>query len=144
LTTSAAPEPVAVSPEPLTPPVVHHILVVEDHPTNAMLVQDILRHWGYEVHHVEDGLEALAWLVSHSVDLVLLAIPPPGLDGFKVAHRLRHHPQLKHIAIIATTRRAMVADRDRCLKAGMQGYISKPIYYEELAALLTQYTQGEL
>ncbi|HEY9805289.1 MAG TPA: response regulator, partial [Candidatus Obscuribacterales bacterium] len=139
-----APEPVVVPPEPLTPPAVHHILVVEDHPTNAMLVQDILRHWGYEVHHVEDGLEALAWLVSHSIDLVLLDIHLPGLDGFEVAHRMRNHPQLKHIPIIATTALAMVGDRDRCLKAGMQGYISKPIDYEELAALLTQYTQGEL
>ncbi|HEY9860593.1 MAG TPA: PAS domain S-box protein [Candidatus Obscuribacterales bacterium] len=122
-------------------PAIRRILVVEDHPTNAMLVQDILQHWGYDVSHVADGLEALSWLVSYPIDLVLLDIHLPGLDGFEVTRRLRAHPDLKHIPVIATTAMAMVGDRDRCLAAGMQGYISKPIDYEELAALLTQYTK---
>jgi CheY-like chemotaxis protein len=144
-TTTTAPQAVVVDSDPLAPSsTIRRILLVEDHPTNAMLVQDVLQHWGYDVQHVTDGLEALSWLISYPVDLVLLDIHLPGLDGFEVARRLRAHPDLKHIPIIATTAMAMVGDRDRCLSAGMQGYISKPIDYKDLAALLTQYTKDEV
>lgn len=142
-TATTAPVAVIDSESLTVSPAVRRILLVEDHPTNAMLMQDILQHWGYHVHHVTDGLEAIAWLVNHPVDLVLLDIHLPGLDGFEVTRRVRAHPSLHHIPIIATTALAMVGDRDRCLAAGMQGYISKPIDYEELADLLAQYTQDE-
>lgn len=124
----------------ITSPPVSRILIVEDHPLNAMLLQDILQHWGYEVHHAVDGGQAIAWLQSHVVDVILLDIHLPDVDGFEVSRRLREQPKWQQIPIIATTALAMVGDRDRCLAAGMQDYISKPLNYEELAELLSKYT----
>ncbi len=116
------------------------ILVVEDNTQNSMLLEDLLQHWGYEVHCALDGQEALDWLGSNSADLILLDIQLPGLDGFEVLRRIRIDPVWCQIPVIATTALAMVGDRDRCLAAGMQDYISKPIDYDVLAELLTKYT----
>ena len=116
------------------------VLVVEDNSPNALLLQDLLQHWGYEVHCARDGMQALDWLQAHSADLVLLDIQLPNIDGFEVTRQIRSNPNLCEIPVVATTALAMVGDRDRCLDAGMQDYISKPIDHEILAEKLTQYT----
>lgn len=129
---SASPVPVANQ--------LSHILIVEDHPSNAILLKDVLQHWGYEVHHAVDGWQALDWLKAHAVDLIFLDIQLPGLSGFEVAERIQANPDWRNIPMIATTALAMTGDRDRCLAAGLQDYISKPINYEKLAAVLLKYT----
>ena len=117
------------------------VLVVEDNSQNSMLLKDLLQHWGYEVHCAVDGCQALAWLGCHSTDLILLDIQLPGLDGFEIIRRIRANPVWCKIPVVATTALAMVGDRDRCLAAGMQDYISKPIDYDILAEILTKYTR---
>jgi|GEM_PF-817027 len=117
------------------------VLVVEDNSQNSMLLKDLLQHWGYEVYCAVDGCQALAWLGSHSADLILLDIQLPGLDGFEIIRRIRANPVWCKIPVVATTALAMVGDRDRCLAAGMQDYISKPIDYDILATILAKYTR---
>lgn len=116
------------------------ILVVEDHPVNAMLLQDVLKHWGYEVYHAIDGQQAIAHLTEHSVDIILLDIQLPGVDGFEIARQIKASAAWQEIPIIAITALAMPGDRDRCLAAGLQDYVSKPVNYEELATVLKKHT----
>lgn len=118
----------------------NQVLIVEDHPVNAMLLQDILQHWGYETHRVEDGIQALSWLESHHPDSILMDIHLPGLDGLEVTRRIKANPAWRHIPVIATTALVMAGDRDRCLAAGMQDYLSKPLNHEKLVAVLARYT----
>lgn len=120
------------------------LLLVEDNALNAMLMQDILRHWNYEVYHVEDGQQAIAWLEASQPNVILLDIQLPGMDGFEVARQIRANPSWQKIPIIAITALAMAGDRERCLAAGLQDYLSKPLNYDELAAILNQYTRNPL
>lgn len=136
--TDSVTSPAVAPPAPLSSQV-GSILLIEDNPLNATLLQDILSHWGYEVYHAIDGWQALELLKTQAIDLILLDIQLPEMDGFEVANRVRANANWQAIPIIATTALAMAGDRDRCLAAGLQDYISKPINYEELASLLKQY-----
>lgn len=115
------------------------ILIVEDDPSNATFLQDAIQHWGYRTYHASEGLEALAWLTSHSPDLILMDVNLPDLDGLTVTRQLKLNPYRMHIPIVAMTALVMVGDRERCLAAGMQDYISKPINSDRLAAILERY-----
>jgi PAS domain S-box-containing protein len=115
------------------------VLLVEDHPVNAMLMQDVLKHWGYDVYHTANGQAALTWLAMNSVDIILLDIQLPEVDGFEIARRIKANPDWQTIPIVAITALAMAGDRDRCLAAGLQDYISKPLNYEELATVLKKH-----
>lgn len=115
------------------------ILIVEDDPSNATFLQDAIQHWGYRTYHASGGLEALAWLTSHSPDLILMDVNLPDLDGLTVTRQLKLNPYRMHIPIVAMTALVMVGDRERCLAAGMQDYISKPINSDRLAAILERY-----
>jgi PAS domain S-box-containing protein len=115
------------------------ILIVEDDPSNATFLQDAIQHWGYRIYHTSGGLEALAWLTSHSPDLILMDVNLPDLDGLTVTRQLKLNPYRMHIPIVAMTALVMVGDRERCLAAGMQDYISKPINSDRLAAILERY-----
>jgi len=115
------------------------LLLVEDHQYNAMLLKDILEHWGYEVQCVTDGYRALQWLGEHHPDLILMDIHLPGINGMDLARRIKTNPQWKGIPIVAMTAMAMVGDRERCLQAGMEDYLSKPVDCDRLAAVLTRY-----
>ncbi|MEM6716770.1 MAG: ATP-binding protein, partial [Cyanobacteria bacterium P01_C01_bin.147] len=130
-------------PTPPKPATTRPILVVEDNPINALLLQHMLTHWGYRVHHCANGQEALMWLEAHQPALVLMDIQLPGLSGLDVTHKIRQHTQWQEIPIVATTALAQPQDRDRCLAAGMQGYLSKPINHAELVSILAQYTCGQ-
>jgi PAS domain S-box-containing protein len=138
LTTPALPGKASSASTPLSEP--NRVLVVEDHPVNAMLLQDVLKHWGYEVYHATDGQQAIAHLTQHSVDIILLDIQLPGVDGFEIARQIKASADWQNVPIIAITALAMPGDRDRCLAAGLQDYVSKPLNYEELATVLKKYT----
>jgi PAS domain S-box-containing protein len=116
-----------------------HLLLVEDRQDNAMLLQDILQHWGYQVHHAANGEDALAWLESHHPDLILMDVQLPGIDGLEVTRQIKAHSTWKSIPIIATTAMAMVGDLDRCFEAGMDDYLSKPVNCEQLSIILTKH-----
>ncbi|MGB5896902.1 MAG: PAS domain S-box protein [Geitlerinemataceae cyanobacterium] len=118
------------------------LLLVEDRQDNAMLLRDILQYWGYEVFHVSDGETALDWLCSHRPDLILMDIQLPGLDGLEVTRRIKAHPTWKSIPVVATTALVMVGDRERCLQAGVDDYLSKPVNCEQLAAVLAKHLKS--
>jgi CheY-like chemotaxis protein len=117
--------------------------VVEDNPINALLMEHMLNHWGYEAVHVANGPAALNWLAENQPLLVLMDIHLPGMDGLEITRRIRQTPDWTELPIVATTALARSRDRDRCLNAGMQDYISKPINSAEFVSILAKYTWGE-
>ena len=103
------------------------ILLIEDNVQNRYLTTFLLRNHGYEVLTAETGPQALAMAAEIRPDLILLDIQLPGMDGHAVARALKADPVLKFVPIIAVTSYAMVGDREKCLEAGAEGYIEKPI-----------------
>ncbi len=103
------------------------ILLIEDNPQNRYLASFLLEKRGYDVVHAETGPEGLNMAAEVVPDLILLDIQLPGMDGHAVAGRLKSDPELCSIPIIAVTSYAMTGDRERCIAAGAEGYIEKPI-----------------
>jgi two-component system, cell cycle response regulator DivK len=103
------------------------ILVIEDNEQNLYLVTFILEKYGHKVFAARDGQEGIDTAVSIKPDLILLDIQLPVMDGYTVAKRLRANPDLNRIPIIAVTSYAMTGDREKCIEAGCNGYIEKPI-----------------
>jgi CheY-like chemotaxis protein len=103
------------------------ILVIEDNAINLALVTFLLKSHRFTVLTATDGLVGIELAEQGGVDLIICDVQLPGLSGYQVAARLKAHPQLKLIPIIAVTALAMVGDREKLLAAGFDGYISKPI-----------------
>ncbi|MBN1760352.1 MAG: response regulator [Chitinispirillaceae bacterium] len=119
------------------------ILVVEDNITNQQVVQNILQRKGYSVTVVDNGLAALEEFSKKKYAVVLMDVRMPGIDGFETTRRLRRLQQGSSAApvpVIALTAHAMQGDRDRCLAAGMDDYLSKPIDPHRLFALIAKWT----
>jgi CheY-like chemotaxis protein len=110
------------------------ILLVEDNAINHMLATRLLQKCGHFVTLATTGVEAVATLAAQSFDLVLLDVQMPGMDGFETTAtiRARESELERHTPIIALTAHAIKGDRQRCLDAGMDGYVSKPINTREL------------
>ena len=104
------------------------VLVVEDNEMNMQLVEFLLEEGGYEIVKAASGEEAMAVARgSEPVDLILMDIHLPGVDGLSVVQELKKDPRTNSIPILALTAHAMRGDKDRFLQAGCDGYISKPI-----------------
>jgi two-component system, cell cycle response regulator DivK len=112
----------------------HRILLIEDNERNRYLAAFLLRNRGHAVLEAVDGPEGIALAERERPDLILLDIQLPGLDGYEVARRLKRHPVLCAIPIVAVTSYAMAGDRDKALEAGCDGYIEKPIDPEIFAS----------
>ncbi|MFZ1039766.1 MAG: response regulator [Anaerolineales bacterium] len=113
------------------------ILCIEDNPDNRMLLNRVCRLFfpeSYCLMEAKNGMEGLAIAESQAVDLILLDINLPDIDGYEVARRLRSgtKPEFARIPIIAITADAMTSDVKKCLEAGCDAYISKPIDIQEL------------
>ena len=121
--TESARMPSAGAPRPL------RILLAEDNVVNQRVAVGLLAKRGHEVIVTNDGVEALAALERTSVDLILMDIQMPQMGGFEAtaAIRARERQSGGHLRIVAMTAHAMTGDRERCLAAGMDGYLSKPI-----------------
>lgn len=121
------------------------VLVVEDNPVNQRLVVAFLEEAGHAPVLAADGREALSALERESFDLVLMDIQMPDLDGFQTTAAIRDREEAtgSRIPILATTANATGEDRKRCLAAGMDGYLAKPIRYEELIELVETTVWGE-
>lgn len=117
------------------------ILVVEDNPVNQRLAVRLLEKRGHRVFIAGNGLEALAELAKRDYDLALMDMQMPEMDGFEATAAIREKEKLtgSHLPIIALTAHAMKGDEERCLAAGMDGYLSKPIRPQELDAVLASY-----
>ena len=105
------------------------VLVAEDNEFNVMLTRELLQRRGHAVSVVRSGMDALAELEKERYDVLLLDLHMPEMDGFEVIRSLRAREQLRggHLSVIALTARARPADRERCLAAGMDDFLPKPI-----------------
>jgi two-component system, sensor histidine kinase and response regulator len=114
------------------------VLIAEDNVVNQTLARRLLEKHGYLVSVVGDGRAAVAALKRQSFDMVLMDVQMPGMDGFEATAAIRKQEHLsgKHIPIIAMTAHALKGDQERCLAAGMDGYVSKPIRSKELYAVI--------
>jgi two-component system, cell cycle response regulator DivK len=114
----------------------HNILYIEDNPDNMMLVQRALESRGYRLLKAMNGLSGVEVAEREDVDLILLDINLPDIDGYEVARRLRSSSKgsLLHTPIIAVTANALKGDAEKALEAGCDVYMSKPINIRELWA----------
>lgn len=102
-------------------------LLIEDNDQNRYLVTYLLESAGWHVLHAADGPAGVRLAAEHAVDLVLLDIQLPGLDGYAVARQLRQLDNVAEVPIVAVTSFAMAGDRTRALEAGCTHYVEKPI-----------------
>ena len=114
------------------------LLVAEDNAINATVLLGILKKIGYaQVDSADDGIAAIAAMERHAYDLILMDCQMPNLDGYEATRRLRRAGV--KVPIIAMTAHAMSGDREKCLAAGMDDYLTKPIIVDKLAEVLDQW-----
>jgi len=114
------------------------VLLAEDNPVNQKLAVRLLEKQGHTIAVAADGKAAVEMVEHQPFDVVLMDVQMPEMDGFEATAAIREHEKASghHIPIIAMTAHALKGDRERCLAAGMDGYISKPFKVEELLANL--------
>jgi PAS domain S-box-containing protein len=103
------------------------VLLVEDNAVNRRVITDYLEAGGYAIVHAGNGVEAIAKAESTRPDLILMDIQLPLMDGLAATQAIKAHPDLQHIPVVALTALAMKGDAERCLEAGCDAYISKPV-----------------
>jgi PAS domain S-box-containing protein len=116
------------------------VLLAEDNPVNQTLAMRILEKLGHNVQVVNDGREALRRSQAEEFDLILMDVQMPEMDGLEATKAIRAAEAStgKHMSIIAMTAHAMKGDREKCLSAGMDGYLSKPIRIDELKRTMSE------
>jgi CheY-like chemotaxis protein len=119
------------------------ILIVDDDARNAFALSKLLADKGLKVHIAPNGQKALEWLDKTPVHLVLMDIMLPGMDGYEVTRRIRAQSRFRHLPILALTAKAMKGDRDKCLAAGANDYLSKPIDADRLFSMLRVWLSKE-
>jgi signal transduction histidine kinase/ActR/RegA family two-component response regulator len=119
------------------------ILVVEDSPVNRVVTVSMLERAGFNVHAVNDGREALDALSTTRYDAVLMDCQMPNLDGYDATRELRRRERdERRTPVIAMTAHAMDSDRERCIAAGMDDYLTKPVRAQVLMATLERWTRS--
>ncbi|MBW1891968.1 MAG: response regulator, partial [Deltaproteobacteria bacterium] len=143
-TPETAPHPTAT-----IKPVALNILVAEDTLFNQKFIRRLLDRWGHKATIVENGREACSAVSESHFDIVLMDVQMPEMDGFEATEKIREmeNETQTHVPIIAMTAHAMKGDRERCIEAGMDDYVPKPISSETLLntinALVAQYPGGD-
>lgn len=117
------------------------VLLAEDNALNRQIAEELLAEAGLVVDHAENGLEAIARAGAARYDLVLMDMDMPEMDGVEATRHLRRDPALATLPIVAMTANAMRADRDRCLAAGMNGFLTKPIEPAEMWREIVRWVQ---
>lgn len=123
----------------------HTILYIEDNPDNMLLVKRVLEVRGYTVLSAYNGLDGVEMAENNDVDLILVDINLPDIDGYEVASRLRSSAKgaLLYTPLIAITANALKGDAEKALAAGCDVYMSKPINIRELAARVEGFVPSE-
>ncbi|MFH1148120.1 MAG: response regulator [Pseudomonadota bacterium] len=118
------------------------LLLVEDHPVNQKVAVAMMRRSGYAVDVANDGQEALDVVFSARYDIVFMDIQMPVMDGMEATHAIRTREKETggHQIIVAMTAHAMAGDREKCLEAGMDDYVSKPIKEPDLLSMIRKWT----
>ena len=141
-TPTAAPEESIEAPAGPPP----RLLLVEDNPVNLLVAQKLLSVLGYECDTAANGEIALAQMASDAYDLVLMDCQMPVLDGYSATRRWREiesgQAPVRHLPIVAMTANAMAGDRQRCLDAGMDDYLAKPVTRDLLDACLKRWLRS--
>jgi signal transduction histidine kinase/ActR/RegA family two-component response regulator len=116
------------------------VLVVEDNQVNQKVVTTVLRKRGFTVELANNGVEALELLErDDAFRLVIMDVQMPVMDGLEATRRIRLNPKWQNLPILAMTAHAMNGDREKCLSAGMNGYISKPVHPSHLISVMDEY-----
>ena len=115
------------------------VLCVEDNTVNMLLVSRIVEAEGHELIKAEDGYSALDILDGTVPDIILLDINLPGMDGLELARRFKADERLAPVPLVATTAQVLVGDRERCLEAGCDDYLPKPLDIRKLREVIRHY-----
>jgi CheY-like chemotaxis protein len=120
------------------------ILLVEDNLVNQKLAVKLLQRQGHVITIAENGQEALTQFRTHAFDLILMDVQMPIMDGLEATEAIRAEEAGRgsHIPIVAMTARAMKGDEERCLAAGMDGYLPKPINAADLLKKIDSFAEG--
>jgi two-component system cell cycle response regulator DivK len=119
------------------------ILYIEDNLENRILIRRILQAEGYVVLEAESAAQAIAIVQRQRLDLILMDINMPDIDGYTLTTHLKAKPGLRHVPIIALTANVMKGDRERTLEAGCDGYIQKPIDVDALPRQVKQFLERQ-
>lgn len=137
----------SIQPE-VSPPVVPqsqteglHILLAEDNAVNQRLAMTLLEKWGHQVELAENGFVAVQKSSQKPFDLILMDVQMPEMSGLEATHLIREFERHSghHVPIVAMTANAMTEDREMCLQAGMDDYLSKPLKADKFAALIHKF-----
>ena len=115
------------------------ILYIEDNFENRLFVRRVLESMGFDLIEAEDGMAGIDAAQSELPDLILMDIGLPGIDGLETTARLKKLPDLEGVPAIALTANAMKGDAERCLAAGCDGYLTKPIGVTDLREKVLRY-----
>jgi two-component system, sensor histidine kinase and response regulator len=122
------------------------VLLAEDNPINQKLAVVLLQKAGFSVDAVDNGAQALEKVQINEYNAVLMDVQMPEMDGFEATHQIRELEKTtgRHIPIIAMTAHAMQGDRERCLEAGMDDYVTKPLEPKVLFSALDRWTEASV
>ena len=117
------------------------VFCIEDNPVNMLLVSRIVEAEGHELVKAEDGPIAVKVLLEDGLepDIILLDINLPGIDGLELARRFKADARVAKIPLIATTAQVLVGDRERCLEAGCDDYLPKPLDIRKLREVMRSF-----
>jgi CheY-like chemotaxis protein/HPt (histidine-containing phosphotransfer) domain-containing protein len=137
------PRPLAEQPPTATAGATRRVLVVEDNPVNQLVAVGLLEALGYATETADDGAAALEVLSKGDFDLVLMDVQMPRMDGYAATRAIRAaEPLGTHLPVVAMTASAVEGERDRCLAAGMDDFLTKPVDPAALTAALNQWFEG--
>ena len=120
------------------------ILYVEDNFENKLFVRRVIESMGHEMLEAETGLDSLVIAAEKIPDLILMDVNIPGMDGLETTAKMKQNPRLAHIPVIALTANAMKGDRERCLAAGCDGYMQKPVGVSDLRREIARYNANKV
>ncbi len=115
------------------------VLCIEDNTTNMLLVSRVVEAEGHRLVRAEDGERAVEELKLGAPDLILLDVNLPGMNGLDLARRIRDEMQYETVPIIAVTANVLVGDKERCLAAGCNDYLPKPLDIRRLREIMREY-----
>jgi CheY-like chemotaxis protein len=130
-----------LEPSPVAPAATLRILIAEDNPVNQRVASRMLQQAGHTVEIASNGRDAVERFSTGAFDMILMDVHMPLLDGFEATARIREIERSRgsRIPVIALTASAMTGDRERCLQAGMDGYLSKPVSRDALLRIIGEF-----
>lgn len=115
------------------------ILIVDDDPRNIFALKLTLKSRGYQIESCTMAQEAIQILKEQAIDIILMDMMMPEMDGYEAIRMIRNIPSMSEIPVIAVTAQAMPEDRQKCIDAGAQDYVSKPIDVDQLMTAIEKF-----